>query len=32
MLEDIQESVEEMKLMRQGKLKARPIEDLLNEL
>jgi hypothetical protein len=32
LMADIRESVEEMKLVRQGKLKARPIEDLLNEL
>jgi hypothetical protein len=32
LLSDIREAVEEMKLVKQGKLKARPIEDLLNEL
>jgi hypothetical protein len=32
LLADIREAVEEMKLVKQGKLKARPIEDLLNEL
>jgi hypothetical protein len=32
LLSDIRETVEEMKLVKQGKLKARPIEDLLNEL
>ena len=32
LMADNRESVEEMKLVRQGKLKARPIEDLLNEL
>ncbi len=29
---DIKEAVNEMKLVRQGKKKSRPIEDLLNEL
>jgi hypothetical protein len=32
LLSDTREAVEEMKLVKQGKLKARPIEDLLNEL
>ena len=32
LMADIRESVEEMKLVRKGKLKARPVEDLLNEL
>lgn len=32
LLADIREAVEEMKLVKQGKVKARPIEDLLNEL
>ena len=32
LLSDIREAVEEMKLVKQGKLKARPIEALLNEL
>ncbi|MBX2899254.1 MAG: hypothetical protein KF775_06375 [Cyclobacteriaceae bacterium] len=31
-LSDIREAVEEMKLIKKGKLKARPIEDLINEL
>lgn len=31
-LQGIQQAVEEMTLVKQGKLKARPIEDLLNEL
>ena len=31
-LEGIKEAVEEMKLIRAGKLKGRPAEDLLNEL
>ena len=29
---EIKQAVKEMKLVRAGKLKARPIEDLLNEL
>ncbi|WP_288425361.1 hypothetical protein [uncultured Spirosoma sp.] len=29
---EIKEAVNEMKLVRQGKKKSRPIEDLLNEL
>lgn len=32
LIKEIKQSVEEMKLVRAGKLKARPIEDLLNEL
>ena len=32
LIADIREAVEEMKLVRKGKLKARPIEDLINEL
>ena len=32
LIEEIKEAVENMKLIRQGKLKARPAEDLLNEL
>ncbi len=31
-LEDLQEAVENMKLVAEGKLKPRPVEDLLNEL
>jgi len=31
-LEGIKEAVEEMKLIKAGKLKGRPAEDLLNEL
>ena len=31
-LEGIREAVEEMKLIKAGKLKGRPAEDLLNEL
>ena len=31
-LEDIKEAVEEMKLIKQGKLKGRNAEDLFNEL
>lgn len=31
-IEDIKEAVEEMKLVKQGKLKTRPVEDLINEL
>ena len=30
--EEIKEAVEEMKLVKQGKLKTRPVEDLINEL
>ena len=32
LMKEIRQSVEEMKLVRAGKLKARPVEDLLNEL
>ena len=32
LIADIREAVEEMKLVRKGKLKARPIEDLINKL
>jgi hypothetical protein len=32
LIEEIKESVENLKLVRQGKLKARPAKDLLNEL
>ena len=32
LMAEIRDAVEEMKLVRQGKVKARPIEDLLNEL
>lgn len=32
LISEIKQAVEEMKLVRAGKLKARPIEDLLNEL
>jgi molybdopterin-biosynthesis enzyme MoeA-like protein len=31
-IEEIKEAVENLKLVRQGKLKARPAKDLLNEL
>lgn len=31
-LEGIKEAVEEMKLIKVGKLQARPVEELLNEL
>lgn len=31
-LQGIKQAVEEITLVKQGKLKARPIEDLLNEL
>ncbi|WP_061298389.1 hypothetical protein [Leptospira borgpetersenii] len=31
-IEDVQEAVEEMKLVKAGKLKARPAQDLLDEL
>ena len=32
LIEEIKEAVENLKLVRQGKLKARPAKDLLNEL
>ncbi len=32
LLEELKEAVEEMKLIKAGKKKARPVEDLLNEL
>lgn len=32
LMEEIQEAVEEMKLIRAGKKKARSVEDFLNEL
>lgn len=32
LMADIKEAVEELKLVKQGKLKTRPVEDLLNEL
>lgn len=32
LINDIKEAVEELKLVRQGKLKARNVEDLINEL
>ena len=32
LIEDIREAVEEMKLVKSRRIKARPIEDLLNEL
>lgn len=32
LMEDIREAVEELKLVREGKLKARNAEDLINEL
>ena len=32
LLEDIKEAVENLNLVKQGKLKARPAKDLLNEL
>lgn len=32
LLNEIKEAVDNMNLEKQGKLKARPIEDLLNEL
>ncbi len=32
LMEDIREAVEELKLVRKGKLKARNAEDLINEL
>lgn len=31
-LDDIREGFRELKLMKQGKLKGRPVEELLNEL
>jgi hypothetical protein len=31
-LEELQEAVENMKLVSQGRLRGRPVEDLLNEL
>jgi hypothetical protein len=32
LMEEIKEAVENLQLVRQGKLKARPAKDLLNEL
>jgi hypothetical protein len=32
LMADIKEAVEELKLVKKGELKTRPIEDLLNEL
>jgi hypothetical protein len=32
LIEEIKEAVENLKLVREGKLKARPAKDLLNEL
>ncbi len=32
LINEIKEAVEELKLVRQGKLKARPARDLINEL
>ena len=32
LMEEIKEAVENLKLVRQGKLKARPAKDLLNDL
>lgn len=32
LIADIKEAVEELKLVKKGELKTRPIEDLLNEL
>jgi len=32
LMDDIKESIEELKLIRQGKLKGIPAKDLLNEL
>jgi len=32
LIEDFKEAIEEIKLVKQGKLKARPVEDLINEL
>lgn len=32
LMEEIKEAVENLKLVRKGKLKARPAKDLLNEL
>lgn len=31
-LDDIREGLRELKLMKEGKLKSRPVEELLNEL
>ena len=31
-LDSVRKAVEEMKLVKAGKLKGRPVEDLLNEL
>jgi hypothetical protein len=31
-LDDIREGLRELKLVRQGKLKSRPVEELLNEI
>lgn len=31
-LEDVKEGLRELKLMKQGKLKSRPIEELFNEV
>ena len=31
-LEGIKEAIEEMKLIKEGKLKSRPVEELINEL
>lgn len=31
-LNDIREGLRELKLMKQGKLKSRPVEELLNEI
>jgi len=32
LIEEIKQAVEELKLVREGKLKARPARDLINEL
>lgn len=32
LIDEIKEAVEELKLVRQGKIKARPARDLINEL
>lgn len=32
LIKEIKEAVEEMKLIRKGKLKARPVKELLDEL
>ena len=32
LIKEIKEAVEEMKLIRQGKLKARPVKELLDEI